>query len=44
VGVGIEKHLHGTVAQTVLGVFDADVVCRETAGVIVPEFVKGDGK
>lgn len=41
-GVDIEKHLRGTVAQTVLGVFDADVVCRETAGVIVPKFVKGD--
>lgn len=29
-------------AQPVLGVFDADAVSREAAGVIVPEFVKGD--
>ena len=40
--VDIEKHLRGTVAQTVLGVFDADAVGRKAAGVIVPEFMKGD--
>ncbi|SFM01088.1 hypothetical protein SAMN04490355_103237 [Pelosinus propionicus DSM 13327] len=43
-GVDIEKHLCGTVAQAILGVFDANAVCREAAGVIVPEFVKGDIK
>jgi|GEM_PF-3189147 len=37
VGVDIEEHLRGTVAQAILGVFDADAVCREAAGVIVPE-------
>ncbi|CQR73462.1 hypothetical protein SOV_28210 [Sporomusa ovata DSM 2662] len=42
VGVDIEEHLRGTVAQTVLGVFDADAVGREAAGVIMPEFMKGD--
>ena len=41
-GVDIEKHLRGTVAQAVLGVFDADAVGREAAGVIVTEFMKGD--
>ena len=33
-GVDIEKHLRGTVAQSVLGVLDADAVGREAAGVI----------
>ncbi|WP_236614612.1 hypothetical protein [Sporomusa ovata] len=34
--------MRGTVAQSILGVFDADAVGRKAAGVIVPEFMKGD--
>ena len=44
VGVDIEKHLRGTVAQSVLCVFNAEVVGRKPAGMIMPEFMKGDSK
>lgn len=41
-GVDIEQHVHGTVAHSVLGVFNADAVGRKPAGMIMPEFMKGD--
>ena len=41
-GVDIEQHLSGAVAEPVLGVFDAGAVFRKLAGMVVPEFMKGD--
>ena len=43
-GVDIEKHLRGTMAQSVLDVFADEVVGRKPAGMIMPEFMKGDSK
>lgn len=41
-GVDIEQHLRSAVAHPVLDVFDADAVLGQTAGMVMPEFVKGD--
>ncbi|WP_145088569.1 hypothetical protein [Sporomusa sp. KB1] len=32
------------VTESVLGVLDADTVFRESAGMVMPEFMKGDSK
>ncbi len=42
-GVDIEKHLRGAVAEPVLGILDADAVFGESAGMVMPEFMKGNG-
>lgn len=41
-GVDIEKHLRSTVAESVLGVLDADAIFGEPTGMVMPEFMKGD--
>ncbi|SDN34330.1 hypothetical protein SAMN04488502_1201 [Dendrosporobacter quercicolus] len=41
-GVDIEQHMGGTVAQPVLGVLDADAVVGKPAGVVMPELMKRD--